>query len=123
MSQIVTDELHLMFNDLGIKDNLRKILRAIDGIPSVQYLVKDGKVFVFEKLVSLMVSEKSTEPQKALELLAQAYITPMQAVTDWKIVPYPFEAIGNGNYWVLHHTKFDAVIPKNSTPSARYKKQ
>lgn len=112
MSQIVTDELHLMFNDLGIKDSLRKILRAIDGIPSVQYLVKDGKVFVFEKLVSLMVSEKSTEPQKALELLAQAYITPMQAVTDWKIVPYPFEVIGNGNYWVLHHTKFDAVIPK-----------
>ncbi|EPL6275068.1 hypothetical protein N6147_001714 [Proteus mirabilis] len=112
MNQIVTDELHLMFNDMGIKDSLRKILRAIDGIPNVQYLVKDGKVFVFEKLVSLMLSEKSTEPQKALELLAQAYVTPMQAVTDWKIVPYPFEVIGNGNYWVLHHTKFDAVIPK-----------
>lgn len=112
MSQIVTDELHSMFNDQASKDNLRMILRAIDGIPGVQYLAKDGKVFVFEKLVSLMSSETSSEPQKALALLEQAYVTPMQAVTDWKIVPYPFEVIGNGNYWVLHHTKFDAVIPK-----------
>ncbi|MEX9785665.1 hypothetical protein [Providencia manganoxydans] len=112
MSSIMTDELHLMFNDQARKDNLRKMLRAIDGIPSVQYLVKNGQVFVFEKLVSLMSSETSPEPQKAMALLEQAYVTPMQAVTDWKIVPYPFEVIGNGNYWVLHHTKFDAVIPK-----------
>lgn len=112
MNQIVTDELHLMFNEQARKDNLRKMLRAIDGIPSVQYLVKNGQVFVFEKLVSLMSCETSPEPQKAMALLEQSYVTPMQAVTDWKIVPYPFEVIGNGNYWVLHHTKFDAVIPK-----------
>ncbi len=53
----MTDELHLMFSDQVRKDNLRKMLRAIDGIPSVQYLVKNGQVFVFEKLVSLMSSE------------------------------------------------------------------
>ncbi|WP_445496841.1 hypothetical protein [Photorhabdus sp. SF281] len=112
MYQIVHDELGSTFG--YAKDSLRKILRSVEGIPAVQYLVKDGKVFVFEKLVALMSQEKSTDPLKALELLEQAYVSPMQAVADWKIVPYPFEVNSNdnGNCGWLHHTKFDAVIPK-----------
>lgn len=114
MSHMIVDEYQHLFSDSESKDRLRQMLCSTEGIPNVQYLVKNGKVFVFEKLVSLMQNEKSNEPEKARELLPLAWLTPMQAVMDWEVVPYPFEVHGtsNSNSWHLYHPKLDAIIPK-----------
>jgi len=36
------------------KDGLKEDLRKIEGVPNATYLVKDGQVFVFDKLVRLV---------------------------------------------------------------------
>jgi hypothetical protein len=55
-------------------DSLKEVLRKIDGVPNVTYLVKDGHVFVFDKLVQLVEEHRNVQPDLPLADLARSLI-------------------------------------------------
>lgn len=105
----------------SFNDSLREDLRAVDGIPNARYLVENGRVFVFEKLVSLITEKRrgtgevllaqATTADMARELLPQAYLSAEEAVRDWNIVPEPYETkpLTTGGY-TIHHRAFNARL-------------
>lgn len=107
------------FNGLA-HDALREVLREREGIPNAVYQVEGDLVFVFEKLVKLVVEQQpqATElpPAEltalALSLLPNAYVTPAEAVQHWSILPrhYGLLKLPSGEVKIKHNG-FGAVIP------------
>lgn len=112
---IFLDEAHFLLN--REHDPLREALREIEGIPNAKYLVRNDRVFVFEKLVQL-VSEKGGQPRDAnladlaRSLIDDATVSAEEAVSKWSIVPEPYEvaAVGDANF-VIRHKPFNAFVP------------
>lgn len=98
-------------------DGLIEAMRKIEGVPRTEYEVRDDKVFVFEKLVQLVKSSQPLAPQKSTEqivtaVLPQSFITPAEAVTEWGVIPEPYEAIKCAkDGWMILHSAFDASLP------------
>lgn len=100
---------------------LKRWLRGIDGIPNATFLVEDGKVFVFEKLVrlarfawysgALSFDGSKGCAEDALKLLPQSWVTPIEAVEVWKIVPQPYELKEIDGRLRIWHSVFDAYVP------------
>ncbi|MDS9917751.1 hypothetical protein RMI87_30055 [Pseudomonas aeruginosa] len=100
---LVVDEYSSFFG--GQNDRLKEELRAIDGVPNAAYLVKDGGVFVFDKLVQLVKERQKEQPhaqlqemarsltveELALGLIAEATVSAKEAVEAWGVIPVPYE--------------------------------
>lgn len=67
-------------------------------LPNAKYLVRDGLVFVFDKLVQLVKerqSDQSDTPvaELACNLVDEATVSAKEAVEAWGVVPVPYEMI------------------------------
>lgn len=100
----------------GHDDGLKEELRKIEGVPNATYLVKDGQVFVFNKLV-LKVKEHRKQPDLPLADLARsliplATVSAKEAVETWGIVPEPYEMAKNpSGGLMIRHRPFNARLP------------
>lgn len=142
-SIIVSDEWGQAFGKSD--DWLREELRSIEGVPTVEYLVEDNKVFVFERLVEqvkgVIGSAKEDRIERIKALVPTCWTAPDHAVLGWHIVPRPYEvhrtATDGGAAvparWDAHgddvdpnevgdfqivHTAFGAAIPRRFTTRA-----
>lgn len=112
---VFLDEASFLLNRKN--DPLREALREIEGVPNAKYLVRNGQVFVFEKLVRL-VSEKGGQPKDsnladlARSLIEDATVSAEEAVGKWSIVPEPYEVkeAADGAF-VIRHKPFNAFVP------------
>lgn len=92
-------------------------LRAIDGVPNATYLVKDGRVFVFKKLVELVkerLGRGSNVPLEdvALGLVDEAIVSAQEAVGAWGVVPNPYEMVeAPTGMLMIRHGAFNARLP------------
>lgn len=124
---------HSLLPDQIRLDPLRKFLRTIEGVPKRTYAVDGSKVFVFEKLVSLMskhplmkmYQSPVDEPRwgdnnyqrlvnTALVLVPQAWIEAEEAVTIWGIQPngYRIESTAKGqSVYYLRHQRLSVALP------------
>lgn len=113
----------LMFIDeagclLGNKDDqLKEDLREIEGVPNATYLVKDGQVFVFDKLVLKVKEHSKLNPDVPLADLARnlvpfATVSAKEAVDQWGIIPAPYEMVENpAGGFSVRHRPFNARLP------------
>ncbi len=111
------DEASLLFTngDDGLKEKLRKI----EGIPNASYLVKDNRVFVFDKLVSEVkksLDDKELNeslPELALSLISLSTVSPEEAIEHWHIMPEPYklEKDDSCDDFLIRHRPFNAIIP------------
>ena len=115
LKSLVMDEYN--YHIAGGNENLKEELRAIEGIPDATYLVKDGKVFVFDKLVQLVKNSlKENSSLKAEDLAIQcfedAHVTPLEAVKEWNIVPEPYESLEvKKDTFKIRHRIFKSTLP------------
>ena len=99
-------------------DNLKEILRKVDGVPNATYLVKDGRVFVFENLLRLFREALLETPDSDVRvvvksLISQAWVSPLDAVINGNVIPYPYllERLEGDDRCVIRHDPFNATIP------------
>lgn len=112
---VVMDEASRFF---GIQDDeLREKLREIEGIPNASYLVRDGQVFVFDKLLQLVKEQIALQPDQqvnelALSLVDAATVPALEAIEEWGVVPEAFEVkTSSPNSFAIHHRYFEAALP------------
>lgn len=96
---------------------MKEKLRSIEGIPNASYLVKDGKVFVFDMLVELVLQHQKQSPSfsvvsTAIELLPSATVSADEAIQTWSIMPTPYDVKPHpeGGFAILH-SAFNAWLP------------
>jgi len=122
---LFVDEMGSYFG--GQNDHLKESLREIDGVPNAKYLVRDGLVFVFDKLVQLVKerqSDQSDTPvaELACNLVDEATVSAKEAVEAWGVVPVPYEmktVAGRdiapletpANSFLVRHRPFNAHLP------------
>ncbi|HHL3045107.1 TPA: hypothetical protein ACQ49P_005130 [Pseudomonas aeruginosa] len=112
---VFLDEFGYYFG--GRNDNLKEDLRKIDGVPNATYLVKDGQVFVFDKLVQLVEEHRKLQPglplaDLACSLIAEATVSAKEAVEAWGIVPEPYEMTESpASGLMIRHRPFNARLP------------
>lgn len=113
-------------------DPLRKFLRSIEAIPKTTYAIDGDKVFVFEKLVSLMSQHPLFKSYRhpidqprddddyrrlvntSLVLLRHAWIDASEAVTIWGIQPngYRIESTSpDHSVFYLRHQRLSVALP------------
>jgi len=114
-TMIFVDELSSAFTPKH--EPLKEQIRAAEGVPNATYLVKDGKVFVFEKLVDLVLKSleegsQIQEQELATQLFPEAFVTASEAVNKWNIVPVPYETVEAkpGVYKIIHRA-FNSALP------------
>lgn len=112
--KIVMDEFGYYF---GASDQIKQMIRDVEGVPNVSYRVEGEKVFVFSLLVDL-VSKASREKGSMLsdseirDLINQAYLPPIDAVTQYGIQPSQYKTrIVSENSYVIEHEPFNARLP------------
>lgn len=98
-------------------DSLKEELRKIEGIPNATYLVADGRVFVFEKLVQLVKEQRERGSELSLSdlasaLIGEATVTAKEVVETWGVVPEPYEMAENptGGF-MIRHRPFNSRLP------------
>lgn len=112
---VVLDEFGYYFG--GLDEGVKEELRVIDGVPNASYLVKDGRVFVFDKLVQLVKENRMRQPELPLadlarSLIADATVTAKEAVEAWGVVPEPYEMVEHpANGLMIRHRPFNARLP------------
>lgn len=122
---LVVDEYSNFFG--GLNDTLKEELRKVSGVPNATYLVNDGKVFVFDKLVHLVKERQKDQPDLPLadlarSLIAEATVSAKDAVEAWGVVPVPYETekvptkdIGpldtQETGFLIRHRPFNAQLP------------
>lgn len=113
------DEAHELLGNPG--DFLKMALREIDGVPNATYLVNDGKVFVFDKLVRLVrdhmdsfAYQQNPSPlsEFATDFVSKSYVSAIEAIDRWGIVPEPYELVTNEvGETTIFHKAFNARLP------------
>ena len=112
---VILDEFGYYFG--GRNDNLKEDLRKIDGVPNATHLVKDGQVFVFDKLVQLVEEHRKRQPDLPLadlarSLIAEATVSAKEAVETWGVVPEPYELAEHpASGLMIRHRPFNARLP------------
>lgn len=131
---LVVDEYSSFFG--GLNDRLKEELRAIEGVPNAAYLVMDGGVFVFDKLVQLVKEHQKEQPhaelqemarsltveELALSSIAEATVSAKEAVGAWGVIPVPYETEKvpvkdvatlekRANSLLILHRPFNARLP------------
>lgn len=115
---MIIDEAHYFFGNIAGDDDIKECIRSIDGVPNADYKVFDSdNVFVFKKLLELVkesgVTTNTPEAfdNAALSLVPKAIMSPIDAVSNFGVIPkYLKVKISNGGS-VLHHKYFHATIP------------
>lgn len=112
----ILDEIGYYFGSQH--DALKEELRKIEGVPNATYLVKDGIVFVFDKLVQLVQEHRTRQPELplaelALNLIDKANASAKEAVGIWRIVPEPYALTEDqAGHWTIRHRPLNARLPE-----------
>lgn len=112
---VFLDEFGYYFG--GQNDTLKEDLRKIEGVPNATYLVKDGQVFVFDKLVQLVEEHRKLQPDLPLAglasgLIAEATVSAKEAVEAWGVVPEPYELTEHpASGLMIRHRPFNTRLP------------
>lgn len=114
--RVMVDEGSLMLAQQYSLDRVRLNLRNIPGIPNASYLTSDTRVFVFEKLVRLVIDadlDLKNDVARVLDLAAMAWVCPEEAVRVWGATPvgYRIEACEKDRGWQIRHDAFSGVVP------------
>ncbi|MFN6960680.1 MAG: hypothetical protein ACK4N6_00425 [Rhodocyclaceae bacterium] len=86
-------------------------------MPNATYLVKDGQVFVFDKLVELVEEHRKRQPDLPLadlarSLIAEATVSAKEAVETWGVVPEPYEMAEHpASDLMIRHRPFNTRLP------------
>jgi hypothetical protein len=89
-------------------------IRSLPAIPNATYLVKNGRVFVFDYLVQRVTNEKidpAKQPDLVARLVDECWVKPLEAVQRWRIKPGAYSIAPSGEDYAIVHTAFDAFIP------------
>ena len=103
----------------GNNDGLKEDLRKIEGVPNVTYLVDNGQVFVFDKLVQLVDEHRKRRSDLPLadmarSLIAEATVSANEAVETWGVVPEPYEMVESPTGGLrIRHRPFNALLPES----------
>ncbi|MEB8476675.1 MULTISPECIES: hypothetical protein [Acidithiobacillus] len=103
----------------GNNDGLKEDLRKIEGVPNVTYLVDNGQVFVFDKLVQLVDEHRKRQSDLPLadmarSLIAEATVSANEAVETWGVVPEPYEMVESPTGGLrIRHRPFNALLPES----------
>lgn len=97
---------------------LCQALRAIEGIPNADYVVSETRVFVFKKLVKLVKDaglDASKDQAVIVNLSAQAWVCPDEAVRVWGVLPagYELQELDSQRGWQIFHEPFQAIVPRS----------
>lgn len=97
-------------------DSLKEILRDAKGVPNATYLVMNGGVFVFKKLVVLAEKHFVDNPDIPLldvldELVKESVVSEREALVKWDVIPLPYEALMIDGKIRIHHAVFNAFLP------------
>lgn len=114
--------VRILFDEAGYylgnhDDGLKRTLRDIEGVPNATYIVKDGRVFVFNKLVELVKERCSSITDQSLSaqartLVPEATVSAKEAVVTWGIVPEPYEMVRqDDNALKIRDGAFNAWLP------------
>lgn len=99
-------------------DALRERLREVNGVPNARYQVKDGQVFVFEKLVTLMgdrhrdCQDDSEFAALALSLAPQAVVSAQEAVEQCGVELRSYELVDVDQGVIVRHRELDSRLPE-----------
>ena len=100
-------------------DQIKEALCQIEGVPHTTYVVQNGRVFVFDKLVQLVAKHQKIQPEKPLadlarSLVAEATVSAHEAVATWGVVPVPYELVhlSKPQCWMIWHRPFNARLPE-----------
>ena len=113
---LILDEFHSFVATPPIVAELRKM----DFVPDAQYKVEGERVFVFAKLVSLLealvlpsdpVERQNTVRRAALDAMPEAYVSAIEAVTSWEIVPKCYEIRLVDGVYIIWQNAFNSFIP------------
>lgn len=103
------------------RDPLKEQLRGLADVPKATYAVRHGKVFVFDKLVSLAEDAGAFRGGKldqaaANQLLPQAWVSPEVAVTEFQVMPQPYALVDIEGSVAICHRGFNALLsPRYAT--------
>lgn len=98
-------------------DPLKKKLREVEGIPKADYVVENERVFVFNVLVERVRELSSQSPlsrtidEIAQQALPNAWVSPIEALSRWGIVPVPYEKVESQGQLAILHKPFNALLP------------
>lgn len=109
---VIKDEFGDYFEEASKRE-----LREIPGVPRYNYVVKEGRVFVFKALLNLYEKAlKGPGPKNktdiALDLLAHAYFSPLNAVKDCGVMPINTEVVKTPEGIKIFHSGLKAYYPK-----------
>lgn len=108
--RFVADDLHDRSNEgVLIRNHL-----CGHGAPDATYLVRDGQVFVFKKLLNLLEQQALTAlPSREVvaDLVKRAWVPPLEAVAQWGVIPAPYAIVPDNGTFVILHQPFNATIP------------
>jgi hypothetical protein len=93
---------------------LIKQIRSLPAIPNATYLVKNGRVFVFDFLVQRVTNERidpTMQPDLVAKLVDECWVQPLEAIQRWRIKPGSYSIVSSGEVYVIVHCAFDASIP------------
>lgn len=96
-------------------------LSFVEGVPSASYVVRnDGKVFVLEKLGSLVEITLMAHPHMSLTEashlnMESAYISVREAISVWGVIPHPYEVVMVDGLYRIRHKPFNSYIPGTHT--------
>lgn len=111
----INDEINVLW--AGRSERLKEYIRNIEGVPNATYQVSGNQVFVFDKLVNLLNKQRDSQPDLALDVLApqmvpQAMMSAIDAVTMWRIVPEPYQVAETiDGAFKIYHRPFNANLP------------
>lgn len=116
MKRLCLDEFHTITQPHRQSEAIIERLRDIPDIPQVRYQVIADKVFVFDKLIYLIKNDaiplEAINSNTVAPFLAKAWVTPYEAVTEWKIIPIPYTIReAPSHLWEIRHTAFNASMP------------
>ena len=109
---VILDEFGYYFAD---DSTLRETLRDMPGVPGVRYQVDGDRVFVFDRLVSLVSahglgSDGKPDPAQVANLLPSAWMSGLEAVQAG-VVPEPYELVPGCKLFRVRHKGFNAWLP------------
>ena len=96
---------------------LKRKIRSFGIVPNATYFVENGRVFLFDtlmKAVRPLAKGRSAVELRAVvsRMLPSAWLTPIEAVRDWGVVPVPYTLVEMEGAMFIKHVPFDAVIPQ-----------
>lgn len=106
----VADEFHRVMSIRQLESAVLKI----PGVPNARYVVRDGRVFVFKKLIADIQKNQvdvAQSPQAVIDLVESAWVGAIEATTVHGVMPAGYEIEVVDEKFHIRHEALWARIP------------